>query len=600
MPAEPNFVRLEGGALFFWHHSPPATVRRGAAIVVCPPIGYEYMSAYPTVKILAERLAALGFDVLRIDYDGTGNSTGDYDQPGLAEAWRRSVACAIGEARRLAGSNAVAVVGIRAGGLVALQAVPAIGTVDRLVLWAAFPSGHAYLRELKALAGLHRQLHAYDDGDDVGINAAGYVMTEETIASISRWTLDAVATAPAEQILLIDRDDRAPDRKLGAHLQTVGASVTHIQPEGTAAMLDLPHFAKVPETILQEILNWFRTWVATSSPPAPPPVRKTGRGATLEADDYRERLVRFGRDDRLFGVLTSPRHAMKEAPSIVLFNTGLEYHIGPHRLYVPLARYWAARGHHVLRYDLGGIGDSAAPPDAPDNIAYPAHMLDDAREAIAFVQKQTTHGRVIAVGMCSGGWLAFRAARDGLAVEGVVPINPPMYLRDQTSGLQWVTVAKEFDRYQLAMRDPVKWLKALSGGAAYAQFMRISASALRRSVAARVGGVLGDATPEGLASDLSTIAYRGIKTLFVFSRGDDGFQYFQWHAQSALRRARVRDFVQHQVVEGAGHTFRPRAAQQKLREILIDFVNSLTCGSEYSAGPARRCGDDVDRSEDQA
>ena len=291
---------------------------------------------------------------------------------------------------------------------------------------------------------------------------------------------------------------------------------------------------------------------------------------------------------------------MKEAPSIVLFNTGLEYHIGPHRLYVPLARYWAARGHHVLRYDLGGIGDSAAPPDAPDNIAYPAHMLDDAREAIAFVQKQTTHGRVIAVGMCSGGWLAFRAARDGLAVEGVVPINPPMYLRDQTSGLQWVTVAKEFDRYQLAMRDPVKWLKALSGGAAYAQFMRISASALRRSVAARVGGVLGDATPEGLASDLSTIAYRGIKTLFVFSRGDDGFQYFQWHAQSALRRARVRDFVQHQVVEGAGHTFRPRAAQQKLREILIDFVNSLTCGSEYSAGPARRCGDDVDRSEDQA
>jgi len=79
MPAEPNFVPVEGGALFFWHHSPPASVRRGGAIVVCPPIGYEYMSAYPTVRILAERLAALGFDVLRIDYDGTGNSTGDHD-----------------------------------------------------------------------------------------------------------------------------------------------------------------------------------------------------------------------------------------------------------------------------------------------------------------------------------------------------------------------------------------------------------------------------------------------------------------------------------------------------------------------------------------
>jgi len=600
MPAEATFVPVEGGALFSWHHSPPASVRRGGAIVVCPPIGYEYMSAYPTVRILAERLASLGFDVLRIDYDGTGNSTGDHDQPGRAEAWLRSVVCAIAEARRLAGSDAVAIVGIRAGGLVALQAIPTIGMVDRVVLWAAFPSGHAYLRELRALAGVHRQPHAHDDGDDVGINAAGYVTTEDTIASIGRWTIDAVATAPADQILLIDRDDRAPDRKLEAHLQKVGASVTHIQPEGTASMLDLPHYAKVPEDVLEEILAWFGTWVPTSSPPPPTAIRNAGRGTTLEADDYRERLVRFGRDDRLFGVLTAPRHVMKEAPSIVLFNTGLEYHVGPHRLYVPLARYWAARGHHVLRYDLGGIGDSAPPPEAPDNIAYPAHMLDDAREAIAFVQKHTMHGRVIAAGMCSGGWLAFRAARDGLAVEAVVSINPPMYLRDQNSGMQWVADANEFDRYQLSMRDPAKWLKALSGGAAYAQFMRVSANALRRSVAARVGGVLGDVMPDGVASDLSTISYRGIKTLFVFSRGDDGLQYFQWHAQPALRRARVREFVQHLVVDGAGHTFRTRAAQQKLREILIDFVDSQTCGSDCSTGSPRRRADDVGRSEDQA
>ena len=68
----------------------------------------------------------------------------------------------------------------------ALQAIPAVGTVDRVVLCAAFPSGHAYLRELKALAGVHRQPHAHEDEEEVGINAAGYVMTEETVASIER------------------------------------------------------------------------------------------------------------------------------------------------------------------------------------------------------------------------------------------------------------------------------------------------------------------------------------------------------------------------------------------------------------------------------
>jgi alpha-beta hydrolase superfamily lysophospholipase len=580
--AQPNFVAVGGGALFVWHHSPPPSGRRGGAIVLCPPIGYEYMSAYRTVRILAERLAALGFDALRIDYEGTGNSTGDNAQPGrpgCVDAWRRSVVCAIAEARRLAGSDAVAVVGIRAGALVALHAIPDIGVVDRLVLWSAFPSGQAYLRELKAYAGLNREPHAREDGDEAGdeaeagINAAGYIVTEQTVTSIARWTMDAVATAPAEQILLVDRDDRPPNLKLAAHLQKVGASVTRIQPQGTAEMLDLPHYAKVPETALEEILTWFGPWLAASSRPA---VRTVSRDVTLEADDYRERLVRFGRGDRLFGVLTSPREQMKKAPSIVLFNTGFEYHVGPHRLYVPLARYWAARGHHVLRYDLGGIGDSAPPPGSPDNVAYPAHMLDDAREAIAFVKKVAMHGPVIAAGLCSGGWLAFQAARDGLAVDAVVSINPPMYLRDRNAGVQWVANANEFDRYQHSMRDPSKWLKALSGGAAYAHFMRVSASALRRSVAARVGGLLGDALPEGLANDLGTIASRGVKSLFVFSRGDDGLQYFQWHAQPALRRARVRDFVQQLVVEGAGHTFRPRAAQQTLRAILIDFVESQT------------------------
>ncbi len=179
-------------------------------------------------------------------------------------------------------------------------------------------------------------------------------MTEETARSIARWTMDAIATAPAEQILLVDRDDRPPDLKLATHLQKVGACVTRIQGKGTAEMLDLPHYATVPEPVLEEILNWFRPWLPSSSSlAAQPPVRRVSRSATLEADEYRERLVRFGPGDRLFGVLTSPRPQMREArrdekvaPSIVLFNTGFEYHVGPHRLYVPLARYWAARGHH--------------------------------------------------------------------------------------------------------------------------------------------------------------------------------------------------------------------------------------------------------------
>src|SRR5882757_5126910 len=77
--ARPCFILAGGRPLFAWHHAPPSALRRGAGIVLCPPLGYEYMSAYPTMRILAERLAALGFDALRVDYDGTGNSAGDHE-----------------------------------------------------------------------------------------------------------------------------------------------------------------------------------------------------------------------------------------------------------------------------------------------------------------------------------------------------------------------------------------------------------------------------------------------------------------------------------------------------------------------------------------
>ena len=73
---------------------------------------------------------------------------------------------------------------------------------------------------------------------------------------LERWRIDDIAAAPAAQILLVDRDDRPADLKLGAHLEAVGACVTRIRPKGTAEMLELPQFAKVPELLLEEILTW--------------------------------------------------------------------------------------------------------------------------------------------------------------------------------------------------------------------------------------------------------------------------------------------------------------------------------------------------------
>src|SRR3954465_3034524 len=84
--------------LFGWYH-PPVGARRGCGVLVCGPIGDEATRAHRPLRHLAERLAAEGFPVLRFDYRGTGDSSGDEMQPGLVKGWLDDVALAADELR---------------------------------------------------------------------------------------------------------------------------------------------------------------------------------------------------------------------------------------------------------------------------------------------------------------------------------------------------------------------------------------------------------------------------------------------------------------------------------------------------------------------
>lgn len=579
--ARPRFIETAGRHLFTWHHPARPGARRGAAVVLCPPLGYDYMSAYRAWRILAERLAGIGFDAFRFDYEGTGDSAGEPDEAGRIDAWLRDIARVAEEARGLTGSREVALVGLRLGATLALHAAATHGGVDRLVLWSPFRSGRACVRELKAFARLSQQDHVPEDADDPHIHAAGYMVTEATAASLVKLDLAGLATPPAPRILLVDRDDLSVDPELGERLEAMGAVVTRIRPLGTAGMLTDPAVAKLPAHALDAIAGWLGDWRQADGQPPPRPGNADAEDSPASQAEargvgYRERGVRYGGGGRLFGILTSPDVTSGSAPAIILLNTGAEYHVGPHRLYVPLAREWAARGHVVLRYDLGGIGDSLPPAGAAENIAYPSHALDDLRESIAFVRQEAPGRRVIVSGLCSGGWLAFLAAREGLPVDAIAAVNPPLYLRDGSAGTRRLAEHDEMGRYRRALYDPVKWSKALRGRAAYALFVRLAATTIARSATSALGALFGGPLQRGLARDLAGIAGRGVTSLFVFSRGDGGLDYFDLYGSQVLRRRTARDRISHVIVDEAGHTFRPPRAQRRLRELLVAFVRRIS------------------------
>jgi len=153
--------------LFGLHHAPDPRMARSTGVILCNPLGHEAMCAHRTYRHLAERLATAGFHALRFDYHGTGDSSGDDDEPDRVRAWLESIDAAASELRAAAGVDAVALVGLRFGATLAAVAAARRRDVESLVLWAPSPTGRAYLRELRAF----RMLEAHSGKGPPGARA---------------------------------------------------------------------------------------------------------------------------------------------------------------------------------------------------------------------------------------------------------------------------------------------------------------------------------------------------------------------------------------------------------------------------------------------
>jgi len=97
---------------------------------------------------------------------------------------------------------------------------------------------------------------------------------------------------------------------------------------------------------------------------------------------------RSGSAPRLFGILTEPEGAPL-GPTVLLLNAGLIHHIGPARLWVSLARRFAAAGMRCLRFDLSGLGDSPVRPGSPPR-RLPARAAEDVASAAEALCPGTT------------------------------------------------------------------------------------------------------------------------------------------------------------------------------------------------------------------
>ena len=126
--------------------------------------------------------------------------------------------------------------------------------------------------------------------------------------------------------------------------------------------------------------------------------------------------VRFGAEHSLVGMVTTPAGQAPAAAACLMFNMGANHRVGPRRINVKLAHALAALGVGSLRFDLGGIGDSDAPPTAAD---LPSRAVHDLQAGMDLLEDTQGIRQFVIVGMCSGAEHAMSTAVADARVVGL-------------------------------------------------------------------------------------------------------------------------------------------------------------------------------------
>jgi uncharacterized protein len=144
-------------APLFGVYHPAATSRAGAhAIVVCNAFGTEYMVSHLALRRMAIALAARGHDVLRFDYFGTGDSTGEQEDISLSQ-WTSDIGAAVDELSDMSGRTPVTLLGVRLGAGLACQfAASQPDRIRAVVAWDPIFVGDTYLAWLQQLERIRR------------------------------------------------------------------------------------------------------------------------------------------------------------------------------------------------------------------------------------------------------------------------------------------------------------------------------------------------------------------------------------------------------------------------------------------------------------
>jgi alpha-beta hydrolase superfamily lysophospholipase len=532
-PARPLYLNGETEGVFALFND--ASHRRGeTAVLVCPPFGWDPMCPYRKRRDWAERRASGGYPTLQIELPGSGNSAGNPDDPGQLQTWTQAVSAAARWLRAASGAPRIVALGVGLGGLVSYRAAFEQAPIDDLVLWAVPARGRALVRELRVYSRLpvSSVLGPGDTGPALlpegAVLAVGHVLSAETAAALEAMDLTELPLPNAKhrRVLLLGRGGLTVDELLRGSLERAGVEVTVASGRGHGAINEV--FERVDSWLAEGEAHRDRFSAAVDVPaPSGTPSAKAAEPSSQEhlrlscaGVELRETPVWVDRPNgRLCGVLTEPLRAQAQLCAVLL-NCGPQRHAGPSRMWVEIARRWAARGVPTLRIDLSWTGDAE---DASTDVGarFVPDYVDETCTVLEMLRARGLPTRFVLLGLSAGAYWAMHAALRDEQIVAIIMLNP----RAQGRSAEQAEAARAARSFRRHLLRSLTLRKVLDGEIAPGQFVEVSRSlaglAVRTSLdrSRRIAGSWrGDnSRPYLLDPLLDALRDRGQRALLVFT-----------------------------------------------------------------------------------
>ena len=282
----------------------------------------------------------------------------------------------------------------------------------------------------------------------------------------------------------------------------------------------------------------------------------------------------FGETKSLVGILTTPGKAASNAdttnlPAVILLNAGIIHRVGPHRLYVKMARRLAAMGFVVLRFDFSGVGDSKV---RHDNLTFERSTISEAQDAMNYLSAERGISRFVLAGICSGADVSLKTACCDPRVVGAVLINAQGDQLDTGDELRSYVLIRQKARHvwRSALLNPKMWMRAVTGKVDYGDIIKVLVFPLRSRFGWKKRMSTGTSQ---YAADLRSVTQDGVRLLLAFSEGDTGLEILREVFGTELQQLRASGKIGFHVIPQADHVFTLLGNQERLLALVHDWAH---------------------------